>query len=79
MIGMFIKDHNLAKSKKWLLISHAFNMDGRAASLTITDKIPYFLEAGVQPIVLSAITGVKDTFVKKPSEQITSSDTTSGF
>ncbi|WP_251371893.1 hypothetical protein [Polynucleobacter sp. MWH-UH24A] len=35
-------------------------MDGRAASLTITDKIPYFLEAGVQPIVLSAITGMKD-------------------
>ncbi len=41
-------------------MSHAFNMDGRAASLTITDKIPYFLEAGVQPIVLSAITGMKD-------------------
>jgi hypothetical protein len=48
-------------NRRWLLLSHAFNMDGRAASLTITDKIPYFLEAGVQPIVLSAITGVKDT------------------
>jgi hypothetical protein len=36
-------------------------MDGRAASLTITDKIPYFLDAGVQPIILSAITGIKDT------------------
>ena len=35
-------------------------MDGRAASLTITDKIPYFLDAGIQPIVLSAITGLKD-------------------
>ena len=35
-------------------------MDGRAASLTITDKIPYFLEAGVKPIVFSAITGLKD-------------------
>ena len=35
-------------------------MDGRAASLTITDKIPYFLDAGVEPIVLSAITGLKD-------------------
>ncbi|QWD97567.1 hypothetical protein ICV38_01285 [Polynucleobacter sp. MG-6-Vaara-E2] len=35
-------------------------MDGRAASLTITDKIPYFLNAGIEPIVLSAITGVKD-------------------
>jgi len=35
-------------------------MDGRAASLTITDKIPYFLEAGVEPIIFSAITGLKD-------------------
>ena len=35
-------------------------MDGRAASLTITDKVPYFLEAGIKPIVLSAITGSKD-------------------
>lgn len=36
-------------------------MDGRAASLTITDKIPYLLEAGVKPVVFSAITGLKDT------------------
>ena len=35
-------------------------MDGRASSLTITDKIPYLLEAGVEPIVFSAITGIKD-------------------
>jgi len=35
-------------------------MDGRAASQTITDKIPYLLEAGVEPVVFSAITGVKD-------------------
>jgi hypothetical protein len=48
------------EKKRWLIISHAFNMDGRAASLTITDKIPYFLSAGIEPIVLSAITGLKD-------------------
>ena len=42
-------------------------MDGRAASLTITDKIPYFLDAGVQPIVFSAITGLKDQ--RFPHEQ----------
>lgn len=42
------------------MLSHAFNMDGRAASLTITDKIPYLLEAGIKPVVLSAITGIKD-------------------
>ena len=46
--------------KKWLIISHAFNMDGRAASQTITDKIPYLVSAGIQPIVLSGITGQKD-------------------
>ncbi len=35
-------------------------MDGRASSLTITDKIPYLLDAGVKPTVFSAITGIKD-------------------
>ena len=35
-------------------------MDGRAASLTVTDKLPHLLEAGIKPIVLSAITGQKD-------------------
>ena len=35
-------------------------MDGRAASQTITDKIHYFLEAGVKLIVFSSITGIKD-------------------
>jgi hypothetical protein len=55
-----LKVKSIAQQKNWLLLSHAFNMDGRAASLTITDKIPYFLKAGVQPIVFSAITGIKD-------------------
>ena len=35
-------------------------MDGRAASQTITDKIPYLLDAGINPSVFSAITGIKD-------------------
>ena len=35
-------------------------MDGRASSLTITDKIPYLLDAGIKPYVFSAITGIKD-------------------
>jgi len=47
--------------KRWLILSHAFNMDGRAASQTITDKIPYFIEAGIKPTVFSSITGIKDT------------------
>jgi hypothetical protein len=49
------------QKKNWLILSHGFNMDGRASSLTITDKIPYLLEAGIQPQVFSAITGIKDT------------------
>ncbi|WP_062308140.1 glycosyltransferase [Polynucleobacter sinensis] len=48
------------QKKNWLILSHGFNMDGRASSLTITDKIPYLLEAGVKPMVFSAITGIKD-------------------
>jgi hypothetical protein len=50
----------VTEKKRWLILSHGFNMDGRAASQTITDKIPYLLEAGVEPIVFSAITGFKD-------------------
>jgi hypothetical protein len=50
----------MQSKKHWLILSHGFNMDGRAASQTITDKIPYLLEAGIQPIVFSAITGIKD-------------------
>ncbi|OZA07872.1 MAG: hypothetical protein B7Y05_19485 [Polynucleobacter sp. 24-46-87] len=48
------------QKKNWLILSHGFNMDGRASSQTITDKIPYLLEAGIQPQVFSAITGIKD-------------------
>jgi hypothetical protein len=47
-------------SKRWLILSHGFNMDGRASSLTVTDKIPYLLEQDIQPTVLSAVTGSKD-------------------
>jgi glycosyltransferase involved in cell wall biosynthesis len=52
--------HSPVKTR-WLILSHAFNMDGRAASQTITDKMPYFLEAGIEPTVFSSITGIKDT------------------
>ena len=46
--------------RTWLILSHAFNMDGRAASQTITDKIPRLRERGINPVVISAITGRKD-------------------
>lgn len=45
---------------RWLILSHAFNMDGRAASQTITDKIPFLLEGNINPIIVSACTGKKD-------------------
>jgi len=44
----------------WLVLSHAFNMDGRAASQIMTDKIPHLVAAGITPIVLSAVTGRRD-------------------
>ena len=43
----------------WLILSHGFNMDGRAASQTITDKIP-FLSKSVEPVIVSATTGTPD-------------------
>ena len=45
---------DLLVKKSWLILSHGFNMDGRASSQTITDKMPYLLEAGIKPIVFSA-------------------------
>jgi len=51
----------ISSKPRWLILSHGFNMDGRAASQTITDKIPYFLDAGIELTVFSSITGIKDT------------------
>ncbi|MEQ1600539.1 MAG: glycosyltransferase [Methylophilaceae bacterium] len=48
------------KAASWLILSHAFNMDGRAASQTITDKIPHLIKLGVKPIIVSGMLGRKD-------------------
>jgi len=45
---------------KWFILAHCFNMDGRAASHTITDRIPLLLARNINPVVLSAPTGKKD-------------------
>jgi len=45
----------------WLVLSHAFNMDGRAASQTITDKMPHLAAAGVELVVLSGVMGRRDS------------------
>jgi glycosyltransferase involved in cell wall biosynthesis len=50
----------MKNNERWLILSHAFNMDGRAASQTITDKIPYFLNKNINPIIVSSCTGKKD-------------------
>ncbi len=46
--------------QRWLVLSHAFNMDGRAASQTITDKLPHLERAGIEVLVLSGVSGRKD-------------------
>jgi glycosyltransferase involved in cell wall biosynthesis len=44
--------------RRWLILSYAFNVDGRAESLTITDKIPHLVAAGIEPVVLSSVMGL---------------------
>lgn len=44
----------------WLILSHCFNMDGRAASQTVTDKLPYLMERGIRLSVVSAVPGTHD-------------------
>lgn len=50
--------------QRWLIIAHAFNMDGRAASQTITDKLPHLLNAGVEIVVISGVSGRQDTQIE---------------
>lgn len=47
--------------KKWLIIAHCMNMDGQAASHHVSDKLPYLKKLGIQPILLSAPSGSKDS------------------
>lgn len=47
----------LSASTSWLILSHCFNMDGRAASQVITAKIPLLIERGIEPRVISAPMG----------------------
>src|SRR4051812_46246363 len=49
------------RARRWLILSHAFNVDGRAESLTITDKMPHLLAHGIAPTVLSSVMGTHDT------------------
>ena len=49
------------KNDYWLIVSHSFNQDGQASSLTVTDKIPYLLDRKIQIAVLSGVMGTRDT------------------
>jgi hypothetical protein len=51
---------NQSGSEPWLILSHAFNMDGRAASQTITDKLPHLRDLGIEPVVVSSVLGTQD-------------------
>lgn len=50
--------------QRWLILAHAFNMDGRAASQTITDKLPHLRRAGIEVVVLSGVSGTPDKVVE---------------
>ena len=52
------------KKRRWLVLSHCYNMDGRAASQTVTDKMPFLLEQGIEPVIVSALTGEKDDLLE---------------
>lgn len=52
------------RRQRWLILAHAFNMDGRAASQTITDKLPHLRQAGIEVVVLSGVSGTHDKVVE---------------
>ena len=57
-----------ALPRRWLILAHAFNVDGRAESLTVTDKMAHLLAAGITPTVLSSVMGTPDD--RFPHEQL---------
>jgi len=57
---LFYQQMTTKNKPRWLVLAHAFNMDGRAASQTITDKLPHLEAAGVEVVVLSGVSGRKD-------------------
>jgi glycosyltransferase involved in cell wall biosynthesis len=55
------KKESRAPATSWLILSHCFNMDGRAASQVIADKIPHLIGRGITPVVISAAMGRRAT------------------
>lgn len=52
------------RKPRWLILSHCFNMDGRAASQTITDKLPHLERAGIELVILSGALAGQDRHFK---------------
>lgn len=48
------------EKKRWLVIAHCMNMDGQAASHHVSDKLSFLSRRGIEPILLSAASGLKD-------------------
>lgn len=57
-------NYEAGSRQRWLVVSHAFNMDGRAASQTITDKLPHLATAGIDVVVISGVSGRRDTLLE---------------
>jgi len=55
-----MKDNTSGRKKNWLILAYLFNVDGKAASQTITDRIPLLLDQGIRPVVISAPIGDRD-------------------
>ena len=54
--------------KKWLIVAHCMNMDGQAASHHVSDKLKYLERNNIQPFLLSAASGKKDS--RYPHHQV---------
>jgi len=58
--GVAYNQNGTRYKQRWLVLAHAFNMDGRAASQTITDKLQHLEAAGIELVILSGVSGSQD-------------------
>ncbi len=47
----------MEKKRNWLILTHCCNLDGRAASQHIDDRLPYLKREGITPLMLTGPTG----------------------
>ena len=51
------KGGRVEKKRNWLILTHCCNLDGRAASQHIDDRLPYLKREGITPLMLTGPTG----------------------